>query len=140
MKSIGTTYGGRAIPLIKISSGGSNKPAILVDAGIHAREWIAPPVALYIINQLVENPDNAALFANVDWYIIPILNPDGYSYTHTSVSKLLMKLYVETAANNYIFNAGTFVEKEPQARLLLLRNRLEQKLRLPLDGKRRQQQ
>lgn len=74
---------------MKISSGGSNKPTIYVQAAIHAREWIAPPVALYIINQLVENPDNTYLYENIDWVIIPVVNPDGYEYTHTTVSKLI---------------------------------------------------
>lgn len=74
---------------MKISSGGSNKPIIYVQAAIHAREWIAPPVALYIINQLVENPNNAYLYEDIDWVIIPVVNPDGYEYTHTTVSKLM---------------------------------------------------
>ncbi|KAJ8922111.1 hypothetical protein NQ315_004044 [Exocentrus adspersus] len=82
---IGHSYEGRAIVALRISRGtGSNRPEILVDAGIHAREWIAPPVALYLINQLVENTANAYLSQDVDWVIIPSLNPDGYEYTHTN--------------------------------------------------------
>ncbi|CAH0547504.1 unnamed protein product [Brassicogethes aeneus] len=81
VQSIGNTENNRSIPLIKISTGGSNKPAILIDAGIHAREWIAPPVALYTIQQLVENATNIRLIQNVDWLIVPVLNPDGYTYT-----------------------------------------------------------
>ncbi|KAL1501714.1 hypothetical protein ABEB36_006995 [Hypothenemus hampei] len=94
VSSIGRSHEGRDILLIKISSSGSNtylsKPAILIDAGIHCREWIAPPVALYTIHQLVENSSNAALYQNVDWYIIPNLNPDGYEYT-TTVNRLWRK-------------------------------------------------
>ncbi|GLG98649.1 Zinc carboxypeptidase A 1, partial [Gryllus bimaculatus] len=83
--SLGTSSEGRAIPLIKISTGGNgNRPVVFVDAGIHAREWIAPAMALYIIQQLVENPSNADLIANVDWHIVPLLNPDGYEYSQTS--------------------------------------------------------
>jgi murein tripeptide amidase MpaA len=76
--------------LIKISTGGNgNRPAILVDGGIHAREWIAPAMALYIINQLVENnASNNDLTDAVDWYILPVLNPDGYEYSHISVSEI----------------------------------------------------
>ncbi|KAJ8950617.1 hypothetical protein NQ318_010816 [Aromia moschata] len=80
---IGKSFEGRDLILIKISSGGANKPIIFADAGIHAREWIAPSVALYIIQQLVENPSNTALYQNVDWAIIPVANPDGYEYSHT---------------------------------------------------------
>jgi len=82
--SAGSTVNGNDIARIKISSGGSGKPVILVDSGIHAREWIAPAMGLYIINQLVENPANAAMYANVDWIIIPVLNPDGYQYTFSN--------------------------------------------------------
>ncbi len=45
--------------------------------GIHAREWISPAVATYIIHQLVEVPSNERLLQNVDWYIMPVMNPDG---------------------------------------------------------------
>lgn len=87
--NLGQTSEGRDILGIKISTGGSGKPAIFVDCGIHAREWVAPATGLYIINQLVENSNqNQDLINDVDWYIIPVLNPDGYEYTHTNVSFL----------------------------------------------------
>ncbi|KAH1011513.1 hypothetical protein HUJ04_000864 [Dendroctonus ponderosae] len=94
VESIGQSHEGRDILILKLSSGSSGtsspKPAIFIDAGIHCREWIAPPVALYAIQQLVENTANAALYANVDWYIVPNLNPDGYQYT-TTVNRLWRK-------------------------------------------------
>lgn len=85
LENLGTTTEGRIITGIRISTGGNGKPLILVDAGIHAREWIAPAQALYIIQELVENETNRYLIENVDWYIVPVLNPDGYSFTHTNV-------------------------------------------------------
>nr|AEI58636.1 carboxypeptidase [Eupolyphaga sinensis] len=86
LESIGKSYEGRDMVVIKISSGGSGtRPAILIDGGIHAREWIAPATALYVIYQLVENnAANSALTDAVDWYILPVLNPDGYEYSHTA--------------------------------------------------------
>ncbi|KAJ8970941.1 hypothetical protein NQ317_008288 [Molorchus minor] len=81
---IGRSFEGRELILLRISSGGSQKPTIFAEAAIHAREWIAPPVALYTINQLVENPENAGFYQDIDWAIIPVLNPDGYEYTHTT--------------------------------------------------------
>jgi len=90
LETIGQSYQGRDMIVIKISSGGGGtRPVVLVDAGIHAREWVAPGMALYIINQLVENnAANSALTDAVDWYILPVLNPDGYEYSHTTVSKI----------------------------------------------------
>lgn len=81
---IGSTYNGLTIYGLKISSGGTGKPAILIDGGLHAREWIAPATAVYTINQLVEEASNSDLLEKVDWYIIPVLNPDGYEYSHTT--------------------------------------------------------
>ncbi|XP_049962035.1 carboxypeptidase B-like [Schistocerca serialis cubense] len=84
VQSIGNTSEGRPIDIIQISSGGGGtRPVILIDAGIHAREWIAPAAALYVINQLVENATASSLTDSVDWHIIPVLNPDGYEYSLT---------------------------------------------------------
>lgn len=57
------------------------KPVVILDAGIHAREWLAPTTALYLIEQLVG--PSGSLLDKLDWIIIPLLNPDGYEYTHT---------------------------------------------------------
>lgn len=72
--------------MYSIGHGNPDAPTIFIDAGIHAREWVATPAALYIINQLVENPENARLFQNVNWAIIPALNPDGYEFSRSSAS------------------------------------------------------
>ena len=58
--------------------------------GIHAREWVSPTSGLYTIEQIIQNHINAINgdpfdedVVAVDWYIIPLLNPDGYEYSHT---------------------------------------------------------
>lgn len=52
---------------------------------MHAREWIGSAVATYIVSQLVEkNSSYAKLLENSDWMILPVANPDGYEYSHTS--------------------------------------------------------
>lgn len=72
--------------MIKIGAGASDNPIILVEGGIHAREWISPAFVTYIIQELVENEDNRNMIENTNWLIVPVLNPDGYEHTHTSVS------------------------------------------------------
>ncbi|XP_022916595.1 carboxypeptidase B-like [Onthophagus taurus] len=84
LEEFGTSYEGRPLYVIKIGSGPSSNPAVLIDGGIHAREWISPAVTLYTIKQLVENESNADMIANVNWVIVVVLNPDGYEYTHTT--------------------------------------------------------
>lgn len=87
LQQIGKSVEGRELVVAKISEGETGrKPGLFIDAGIHAREWIAPASAMYILNQLVENPQNHQLLKGVDWYILPVVNPDGYEFTHTDVS------------------------------------------------------
>ena len=95
--SLGRSSEGRELVAIKFSVNGTavddgevgGKPALLIDAGIHAREWVAPLTALYMIKQLAENATNHQLFQDIDIYIAPLLNPDGYEFSHmnTSVSR-----------------------------------------------------
>lgn len=88
---IGRTHENRELILLKISSGiGTNKPSIFIEGGIHAREWISPAQVLYIADQLVTNASNKYLYQNVDWYLLPMANPDGYEYASYCVSKTII--------------------------------------------------
>jgi len=41
-------------------------------------------VATYIIGKLMSfDPEDNVILNSVDWYFLPVLNPDGYEYTHT---------------------------------------------------------
>ncbi|CAD0203995.1 unnamed protein product [Chrysodeixis includens] len=80
----GLSYEGRQIKLVRISSTRFEnlmKPVIVIDAMVHAREWVTTPVAIYVINQLVLELSSSVLTQEIDWIIIPLANPDGYEYT-----------------------------------------------------------
>ncbi|XP_012340528.1 carboxypeptidase B-like isoform X2 [Apis florea] len=77
--TIGHSVEGRPLKVIRISNGKSNSPALWIDGGIHAREWISPASVTYVINHLVENSETL----EADYYILPVVNPDGYEYTFT---------------------------------------------------------
>lgn len=81
---LGKSYEGRDVRGVKLSTNDRKKPAIFLDAGIHAREWIAPTTALYAIKEFVK-PEHRDIFHNVDVYVVPTLNPDGYEFSHTTV-------------------------------------------------------
>jgi len=87
LQEIGRSTEGRSLKVIKIgkpATDGRVKPAVWIDAGIHAREWISPATALYFINQLVEHPEdpqNRFVVEQLDLYILPSANPDGYEYS-----------------------------------------------------------
>ncbi|XP_046334840.1 carboxypeptidase B-like [Haliotis rufescens] len=83
------TYEGRNTPYVEITGGsGNNKKNIFIEAGMHAREWISPASALYFIDRLLHrretDSDANYLYNNFNWFVVPVSNPDGYEYTHTS--------------------------------------------------------
>ena len=70
--------------LMKICQGGcGNKPAMWIDGGIHAREWITPATVTFFVKQLTEDLEDQTLIDRLDWYILPSVNPDGYAYTQS---------------------------------------------------------
>ena len=71
--------------------GSPDKKVIYIDGGMHAREWAATSTTLYIIEHLLSDyasGDSTAQFLlkKYDFFIVPVVNPDGYEYTHTTVS------------------------------------------------------
>ncbi|XP_058449258.1 uncharacterized protein LOC131429226 [Malaya genurostris] len=85
VQSIGESYEGREIKLVKLSYKEGN-PGIFVDGNIHAREWITSATVTWILNELLTSENSAVrdLAENFDWYIIPVANPDGFAYSHTT--------------------------------------------------------
>jgi hypothetical protein len=84
---IGESLEGRTIRAIRITAAGEDdRPAVLITAGQHAREWIAVSSGMYVIDQLVQRadePEIAAILADVQVFVIPVVNPDGYEYSWT---------------------------------------------------------
>ncbi|TKR94378.1 hypothetical protein L596_008667 [Steinernema carpocapsae] len=87
---IGMTHEGRPIEGLKIGFPIENtsKRAVWIDGNIHAREWASSHTALFFINQLVAGYGNdrevTDYIDNLNFFIIPNLNPDGYEYTRES--------------------------------------------------------
>ena len=85
LKIIGSTHEGRDMRVIQITKAGPSAPIAWIEAGIHAREWIASAVATFMINELVNNYEqNKHIVDNLNIHIIPMANPDGYEYSRNS--------------------------------------------------------
>ncbi|XP_076350463.1 carboxypeptidase A2-like isoform X3 [Tachypleus tridentatus] len=117
--SIGKSYEGRDLMVIKISGGTlKDKPIVWIDSGIHAREWISVTTAVYIATQLVEKynseKDVKVLVDSYEWYIMPCANPDGYEYSHTKYK--LASIGVKALKSIH----GTYFEIGPSTNLLYL--------------------
>uniref|UniRef100_A0A182WF36 Zinc carboxypeptidase A 1 n=1 Tax=Anopheles minimus TaxID=112268 RepID=A0A182WF36_9DIPT len=81
----GETYEGRQIRGVKVSYKQGN-PAVFTEGTIHAREWISAATVTWVLNELLTSQDAAVrnIAENYDWYVVPVANPDGYVYTHTT--------------------------------------------------------
>ncbi|PAA94784.1 hypothetical protein BOX15_Mlig026911g1 [Macrostomum lignano] len=80
---IGKSIENRDIIAYKLGSNSAN-PMIFMDGGIHAREWISPATLLYIMDQVISDPQYRSLLDSWNLVFVPLANPDGYEYTHTS--------------------------------------------------------
>ncbi|KAM4042211.1 carboxypeptidase B-like [Anomaloglossus baeobatrachus] len=85
--TIGKTYEGRAMYVLRIGKANIAGPAIFMDCGIHAREWISPAFCQWFVRELVtgysKDEGIKKLLTNLNFYILPVLNIDGYIYTWT---------------------------------------------------------
>ncbi|EEC19775.1 carboxypeptidase T, putative [Ixodes scapularis] len=74
--------------LIISSGGNSTRPAIWIDGGTHAREWISTASTLFLIDRFLNSYNDSSqvtkLIDTFDWYMFPVINADGYKYTWTT--------------------------------------------------------
>ncbi|NXC54940.1 CBPA1 Carboxypeptidase, partial [Aleadryas rufinucha] len=85
---IGQSYEKRPLYVLKFSTGGSNRPAIWVDTGIHPREWITQATGVWTANKIAEeygqDPSVTAILDSMDIFLEIVTNPDGFAFTHSS--------------------------------------------------------
>ncbi|KAK2842704.1 hypothetical protein Q5P01_012904 [Channa striata] len=85
---IGQSFERRPLNVLKFSTGGSNRPAIWIDTGIHSREWVTQASGTWFAKKIVtdygRDPFLTAILNNMDIYLEIVTNPDGFYYTHTS--------------------------------------------------------
>ncbi|HLA09847.1 MAG TPA: M14 family metallopeptidase [Pyrinomonadaceae bacterium] len=93
--TIGTSVEGRSIRGIKISDNvatNESSEGDVVFVGLHhAREWISAEMALYLAEYLLTNyatdPALQACMNNLQIWIIPVVNPDGYAYSASTAPR-----------------------------------------------------
>ncbi|XP_012995286.4 carboxypeptidase O-like isoform X2 [Esox lucius] len=92
----GQTYEERNITLLKIGLNSTKrKKAIWMDCGIHAREWIAPAFCQYFVKEILQRYKTDTkvkeMMKNLDFYVTPVLNVDGYIYSWLNNSTRLWR-------------------------------------------------
>ncbi|NXJ14892.1 CBPO Carboxypeptidase, partial [Odontophorus gujanensis] len=83
---LGKTIENRTMYYLQISQpSDKNKKIIWMDCGIHAREWISPAFCQWFVKEILQNyesdPKIRKFLQNLDLYILPVLNIDGYIYS-----------------------------------------------------------
>ncbi|XP_034416143.1 carboxypeptidase B [Cyclopterus lumpus] len=86
---IGNTYQGRPMTVLKLGKkSSSTKPAIFMDCGIHAREWISTAFCQWFVKEALStygsDSQMTSLLDQMDVFVLPVFNIDGYDYTHKS--------------------------------------------------------
>jgi hypothetical protein len=91
LTSIGTTWEGRNIRLLKISDNvgvDESEPEVMMISLQHAREWLSGMtlygIAEHLITEYGTDPTVTDLVDNLEIYVILVANPDGYVYTHST--------------------------------------------------------
>ncbi|RKP26153.1 hypothetical protein SYNPS1DRAFT_14601 [Syncephalis pseudoplumigaleata] len=90
--SIGRTHEGRDIPMLRITApggdGGKERKRVWLQSLQHAREWISGSTLQYIAEKLVggygKHSRVTRLLKQVEFVLVPVVNPDGYTYTWTT--------------------------------------------------------
>lgn len=90
--NIGNSPDGHLIRGIKISLRPGNK-AIFIESNIHGKDGITSAAATYLITKLLfsKNPDVRDMAESIDWWIIPVLDVDGFIYTYEKVNEIFYR-------------------------------------------------
>ncbi|XP_008305993.1 carboxypeptidase A6 isoform X2 [Cynoglossus semilaevis] len=89
MFSIGKSYEGR--PLYVLQLGKRSRPqkkAVWIDCGVHAREWIGPAFCQWFVKEAINSYKYDSvmrrLLNQLNFYIMPVFNVDGYHFSWTT--------------------------------------------------------
>ncbi|XP_063539315.1 zinc carboxypeptidase isoform X1 [Cydia strobilella] len=90
LRRVGKTHENRTIISARLSLKGSiNRSKVIVEGGCHAREWLSPAVVTYMLYTLLnankyKDQELERIAYTYTWVFIPVMNPDGYEYSHTT--------------------------------------------------------
>ncbi|KAL7048129.1 hypothetical protein ACKWTF_003230 [Chironomus riparius] len=87
-----TIYGIRIVNNAILQENNYSMPILLITAGATARDWISMMAAMNIIHELVEHYHEFRILVDyLEWFIVPVLNPDGYEFSRTEGNRAWTK-------------------------------------------------
>ncbi len=85
METFGASLEGRPLRALRIRGQGPRRLGMVIDGGLHAREWIAMAVPLCVADRLLRGYDSDARLRRfvdgAELVVVPVANPDGYVHT-----------------------------------------------------------
>jgi hypothetical protein len=82
MVTVGLSVEGRPLWALRITGPGADKPGVIYHGAQHGNEAAGASVVAYAAYHLLTNytsdPEVTTLVDNVEWFLLPIMNPDGY--------------------------------------------------------------
>ncbi|NXD44001.1 CBPA1 Carboxypeptidase, partial [Copsychus sechellarum] len=85
---IGRSTEDRPLYVLKFSTGGTKRPAVWIDTGIHSREWVTQASGVWFAKKIVEDHANnegvASILETMDIFLEIVTNPDGFAFTQTT--------------------------------------------------------
>jgi murein tripeptide amidase MpaA len=84
-ETLGTSLEGRPLLAIRIRGRGERHLGMLVDSGLHAREWISMMVGTCVADRLLrgydDDPRVQRFVDATELVVVPVANPDGYVHS-----------------------------------------------------------
>lgn len=85
VETIGQSLEGRPLQALRIRGKGKRKFGMVVDGGLHAREWIAMMVSTCVADRLIRGYDSdprlRRFVDRAELVVVPVANPDGYVHS-----------------------------------------------------------
>jgi hypothetical protein len=76
---IGQSHKGKPIPIVHIQSPNKmRKVRVWMQGGLHGDEPASTEAMLYLLHEVLNNPENTALVQNIHLAVVPMANIDGY--------------------------------------------------------------
>lgn len=85
LQTLGSSLEGRPLRALRIHGQGQPSQRMLIDGGLHAREWISMMVTTCVADRLVrgydDDPRLRRFVDEVELVVLPVSNPDGFVHS-----------------------------------------------------------
>ncbi len=124
-ETIGYSVCGRKIILLKLGCG---QTSFFISAGVHGRESVNTPALMRMIEKYAYSFGDDSILNDYSFYVVPLLNPDGYVMALTDSKFSGYKLNAERVDINRNFpsvhyksggTGGEYAGSEPETRALM---------------------